>query len=29
MSDSEINPLLERQLLLQLGDRFRRLRKAQ
>lgn len=29
MSISEINPLLERQLLLQLGDRLKRLRKAQ
>jgi len=29
MSTSEINPLLERQLLLQLGDRLKRLRKAQ
>lgn len=29
MSASEINPLLERQLLLQLGDRLKRLRKAQ
>ena len=29
MSSTEIQPLLERQLLLQLGDRLRRLRKAQ
>ncbi len=29
MSTSEIHPLLERQLLLQLGDRLKRLRKAQ
>ena len=29
MSSAEIQPLLERQLLLQLGDRLRRLRKAQ
>ena len=29
MSSSELNPLLERQLLLQLGDRIKRLRKAQ
>ena len=29
MSASDINPLLERQLLLQLGDRLKRLRKAQ
>ena len=29
MSASEISPLLERQLLLQLGDRLKRLRKAQ
>jgi transcriptional regulator with XRE-family HTH domain len=29
MSISEINPLLERQLLLQLGDRLKRLRQAQ
>ena len=29
MSTLEINPLLERQLLLQLGDRLKRLRKAQ
>lgn len=29
MSDSELNPVLERQLLLQLGDRLVRLRKAQ
>jgi transcriptional regulator with XRE-family HTH domain len=29
MSASEINPVLERQLLLQLGDRLKRLRKAQ
>ena len=29
MSTSEINPILERQLLLQLGDRLKRLRKSQ
>ena len=29
MTTSELNPLLERQLLLQLGDRIKRLRKAQ
>lgn len=29
MNNSEISPILERQLLLQLGDRLRRLRKAQ
>lgn len=29
MSNPEINPVLERQLLLQLGDRLKRLRKAQ
>jgi transcriptional regulator with XRE-family HTH domain len=29
MSDSQISPILERQLLLQLGDRLKRLRKAQ
>lgn len=29
MSTTEINPLLERQLLLQLGDRLKRLRRAQ
>ena len=29
MITSDINPLLERQLLLQLGDRLKRLRKAQ
>lgn len=29
MSTAEINPLLERQLLLQLGDRLKRLRQAQ
>ena len=29
MTDSELSPILERQLLLQLGDRIKRLRKAQ